>query len=219
MTYRYVRGFDRDVVADQLGISGRQFRRERRAALETLAQHIWQMQNLEGRPALAPSAEPEAQPPAWLNDLPPEKPGDLQVVLAATLDLARALARQWDVRVESATAAGTGPVAGIAVPQTALRYALLNVLGVAVPRATGHAVNLATLLAGDTVVVEVVASTDAVRSADRAGGLTEEERASLEVARQLLDVIGGQVEAEAGPAGFHRAADAARARTGRACWS
>ena len=37
LVYRYVRGFDRDVVAGQLGISGRQLRREQRAALEVLA--------------------------------------------------------------------------------------------------------------------------------------------------------------------------------------
>ncbi len=37
LVYRYVRRFERDVVADQLGISGRQLRREQRAALEVLA--------------------------------------------------------------------------------------------------------------------------------------------------------------------------------------
>lgn len=198
LTYRYVRGFDRDVVADQLGISGRQLRREQRAALEALAQHLWQTHNLGGQAASQPRAEPDEEPPAWLNDLPPEKPGDLQAVLTATLDLARPLARRWDVDIESIPGART-PAGGVAVPQTALRYALLNVLGVAIPRSAGRTLHISSALAGGRVFVEVVADT---AEAESVANLTAEERASLELARQLVDVTGGQVGVEVGPGEF-----------------
>ena len=72
--YRYIRGFDRDVVADQLGISGRQLRREPRAAHEVLAQHLW----LAPEPArtIARITVGSGEAPAWLR--PPEKPGELK---------------------------------------------------------------------------------------------------------------------------------------------
>lgn len=191
--YRYIRGFDRDVVADQLGISGRQLRREQRAALEALAQHLWLAHDLAGQPLSAPAAEP-ADAPAWLEDLPPERPGELQAVLRAVLELARPLARQWNVRLVGLPAEAA-TLAALPVPQTALRHALLSVLGVAAPRAAGGSIHLAGELLAETVAVEVVA-------AQAAGPLSAEERASLEVAQQLMAVVGGQLAAEAGADGF-----------------
>ena len=49
LVYRYVRRFERDVVADQLGISGRQLRREQRAALEVLADYLWKQYGLAAK--------------------------------------------------------------------------------------------------------------------------------------------------------------------------
>jgi CheY-like chemotaxis protein len=208
LAYRYVRGFDREVVADQLGISGRQFRREQRAALEVLAQQLWQVHGLAGQPALPEGSASatdasEAEPPAWLKDLPPEKPGQLQAVLAAALDLARPLARQWNVHLENASPEQAAASGQLTVPQTALRYALLNVLGVAIPRAAAGVVRLSSAQAGDGVLVEVVAPAGGSGADERASGpLTEEERGSLDVARQLVDVIGGQVTVQTNPEGF-----------------
>ncbi len=194
--YRYIRGFDRDVVADQLGISGRQLRREQRAALEVLAQHLWLAHDLAGRPLPAPPLE-SVSAPAWLKDLPPEKPGELQAVLRSTLELALPLARQWNVRLAGLPPDLAAEVAATPVPQTALRYALLNVLGVAIPRAAGGTINLAGELADEIVALQVATS-----QAQGAGPLSEEEQASLEVARQLMAVAGGQLTSEDGADGF-----------------
>jgi CheY-like chemotaxis protein len=194
--YRYIRGFDRDVVADQLGISGRQLRREQRAALEVLTQHLWLAHDLAGRSLPATAREPVSAP-AWLKDLPPEKPGELQAVLRTTLELALPLARQWNVRLAGLPPDTAAEVTAAPVPQTALRYALLNVLGVAIPRATGGVVHLAGSLADETIALHIAAS-----QVQEAGPLSEEERTSLEVARQLMAVTGGQLTTEVGADGF-----------------
>ncbi len=195
LVYRYVRGFDRDVVADQLGISGRQLRREQRAALEVLADHLWRQYDLAAKAAITsppgsavqPALEPgdeAAAAPAWLRDLPPEKPAALGQVLQATLDLARPLARQWQVRLESTLAE---EASGVAVPQAALRHALLSILGVAIPHAQAGEVTIAVALAGGNIEVSVTS----VAPAGHGSPLSEQEQASLDVARQLAGVAGG----------------------------
>lgn len=194
--YRYIRGFDRDVVADQLGISGRQLRREQRAALEVLAQHLWLAHDLASQP-LPPVPAAPANAPSWLHDLPPEKPGELEAVLRTTLELALPLARQWKVYLAGLPPDTAAEVAAAPVPQTALRYALLNVLGVVIPRAAGGAVQLTGEMVDEIIAVDVDAA-----QAQGSGPLSDEERASLEVAQQLMEVAGGQLTATANADGF-----------------
>ena len=191
LVFRYVRRFERDVVADQLGISGRQLRREQRAALEVLADYLWKQYGLAAKAetALAPasaalSSGEATQAPAWLRDLPPEKPGALRQVLQATLDLARPLSRQWTVRLEAVL---PDELHDLAVPQVALRHALLSLLGIAIPRASGGSVAVAAEFAGGMVELAVIAT----ESAAAGGPLTGREIDSLEVARHLADAAGG----------------------------
>jgi CheY-like chemotaxis protein len=206
LVYRYVRRFERDVVADQLGISGRQLRREQRAALEVLADHLWRQYGLaekaegtlnEGalNPASTPlssgeAAQAKAEAPAWLRDLPPEKPGALRQVLQATLDLARPLSRQWTVRLEGVLSEA---LHDLAVPQVALRHALLSLLGVAIPRASGGSVTVSAVLADGMIELAVLAT----ESAAADGPLTEREANSLDVARHLADAAGGVLSFDA----------------------
>jgi CheY-like chemotaxis protein len=200
LVYRYVRRFERDVVADQLGISGRQLRREQRAALEVLADHLWKQYglaaNAEGalnEGALNPAStalsfgdttQAKAEAPAWLHDLPPEKPAALHQVLHATLDLARPLSRQWTVRLEGVLAE---ELHDLAVPQVALRHALLSLLGIAIPRSSGGSVTVSPVLAGGMIELAII-STEPVAAA---GPLSEREINSLDVARHLADAAGG----------------------------
>ncbi len=260
LAYRYVRGFDRDVVADQLGISGRQLRREQRAALEVLAGHLWRQFGLAAAPAApadppgaaalaagratgvanviarsvfydeaissgagiaaapaaglamttpgggiaaAPTAglamtttggKPKSEAPAWLRDLPPEKPAELGQLLPATLDLARSLARQWGVELKSDLA---DAARGMAAPQGALRHALLNLLGIAIPRSRGGTVTVAVTLAGAMMQLAITAGGASVAAA----ALAERELSSLEVARRLAEVAGGDLTLGADPGG------------------
>jgi CheY-like chemotaxis protein len=193
LVYRYVRRFEQDVVADQLGISGRQLRREQRAALEVLAEYLWKEHGLEGamtgeaRPrepaALVGEAPaPVSEIPRWLADLPPEQPGELAAVLRSTLDLARPLAQQAAARLELA-----GELSPVVVSQTALRYALLNTLGVAIPRAQGCTVSVSARLDPDAVEVRIEAAGGQATGVD----LTESEQASIDAARHLMIAAGG----------------------------
>jgi len=200
LVYRYVRRFERDVVADQLGISGRQLRREQRAALEVLADYLWKQYGLAAKaegalnegtlnPASAAltsgdATQAKAEAPAWLRDLPPEKPGALRQVLQATLDLARPLSRQWTVRLEAAL---PEELHDLAVPQVALRHALLSLLGIAIPRTSGGSVAVSAVLADGTIELAIISA----ESAAEAGPLTEREINSLDVARHLADAAGG----------------------------
>ena len=195
LVYRYVRRFERDVVADQLGISGRQLRREQRAALEVLADHLWKQFGLavKAEDALTPApvaraagaaAQAKTEAPAWLRDLPPEKPAALRLVLQATLDLARPLSRQWTVRLDGVL---DEELHDLAVPQVALRHALLSLLGIAIPRASGGSVVVSAVLACGIIELAVLAT----ESAAEGGPLTEREVSSLDVARHLADAAGG----------------------------
>jgi CheY-like chemotaxis protein len=213
LVYRYVRRFERDVVADQLGISGRQLRREQRAALEVLADHLWKQYGLADKAegavnagslpegALNPAStalssgeapQARAEAPAWLRDLPPEKPAALHQVLHATLDLARPLSRQWTVRLEGVLAE---ELHDLAVPQVALRHALLSLLGIAIPRSSGGSVTVSAALA-DRMIELAVISTEPVAERE---SLSEREINSLDVARHLADAAGGALVFDAEP--------------------
>jgi len=221
LAYRYVRGFDRAVVADQLGISGRQLRREQRAALEVLAEYLQRKfgltasaqdavsadapapavhatdeatanENPRGddasRPAhpMAAPTSPRAEAPAWLRDLPPEKHTELGQLLPATLDLAQPLARQWGVELKGILAE---EARAYAAPQGALRHALLNLLGIAIPRGRDGTVTVSVALAGAMMHLTVTAEGAAVAPA----ALSARELSSLEVARRLAEVAGGDL--------------------------
>lgn len=192
LAYRYVRGFDRDAVADQLGISGRQLRREQRAALEVLADVLWKQFGLARMAAAAPTIEPKnpdaTSAPAWLRDLPPDKPAELGQLLPATLDLARSLARQWNVELREEL---DEELRTAAVPQVAVRYALLGLLGILIPRSRGGTVVVSvgrTAAGAQLSVAGSLAETDA--------GLSEREALNLEVTRQLVEAIGGRLTLE-----------------------
>ncbi|MCU0501668.1 MAG: response regulator, partial [Anaerolineae bacterium] len=200
LVYRYVRRFERDVVADQLGISGRQLRREQRAALEVLADHLWKQYGLATKAlkslsedaldaasvarASGEATQAKAEAPAWLRDLPPEKPAALRPVLQATLELARPLARQWTVHLQ-----GVVPeeLHDLPVPQVALRHALLSLLGIAIPRASGGSATVSAVLGDGMIEIAVCAAEPAAAG----GPLTEREVESLDVARHLADAAGG----------------------------
>ena len=193
LVYRYVRRFDRDTVADQLGISGRQFRREQRAALEALAVGLWQQYGLDdgamGARVGAGAAEADGESPvepAWLRDLPPEKPADLGQVLQAVFDLARPLARQREVRLVTP---GPDEWPDVSVPQVALRHTLLNLLGIAIPHAAGGELAIRVSLADDEIELALAAKP----GQDERIVLSEREAASLDVARQLAEIAGGRL--------------------------
>jgi len=158
----YVQQLSQQAVADQIGVSVRQLRREQRAALEILADHLWTriraitpdeatLHELAEAGDGIPSLNDEL---AWLRELPPEKPTDLNHELPDVLSLARRLAGQHEVQLSSAV---PSRLPDLAVHPVALRELLLNVLSAAIVYAAGSEVTVTAQDAGWAVEMVVQA--------------------------------------------------------------
>jgi CheY-like chemotaxis protein len=188
----YVQQLSQRVVADQLGISARQLRREQHVALEELADQLWQQFDLQAE-LMPNTCEEEVETPsrtdtpieleelAWLRNSPPEKSTDLKCALAEAVDLAGPLAAQHRVRIHVESTDGS-PM--LAVHPVAFGQMLLNLLTVAIQRAPGSAVRVKTVPQQWQVEIEV-----------RCTGLTpapdspsDDEAASLDMARRLAEL-------------------------------
>lgn len=204
LLYRYVQQFSQQEVADQLGMSVRHLRREQRVALEALAYRLWKQFQLEEKLGSDTSSKTPAQPTAihpttnstapsvneelaWLKDAPPERPTDLNQTLPAVLDLARPLAVQHGVHLETALA---DALPSLAVHPIALRQTLLNLLSVAIHRTTGGRVGISAGQSGWEVEIRVKCTTS---SSSDLKPVLEDEKARLNMAHQLAELCGGQL--------------------------
>jgi len=195
--YRYVEQLSQQEVADQLGVSPRQVRREQRAALETLGYKLWKQFDLkahlqENADERAPSQAPEDKPEvdealAWLVNAHADQPTDASMALPATVALARPLATQRQVDLRAATPTD---LPSLAIDPVAFRQMLLNVLTVAIRRApSGGEVGIsAESLRWD---VEVQVRGQRTRSDPQA--IARDDEVSLDMARQLAGICGARL--------------------------
>ena len=195
--YRYVQQFSQQEIADQLGISARQLRREQRIALDTLASQLWAQFDMGARAIEGMDAAPGGGRPvadsaglsedlAWLKNAPPERPTDLSHTLPAVLDLIKPLADQRGVAVE---AQGGDSLPRLAVDPVASRQILLNVLGIAISRASsGGRVCVSARQVLWDVELQVRCQQLCTSRA-----ISDDERASLQMARQLAELCGGKL--------------------------
>lgn len=147
--FRYVRGYGRQAVANQLGISERQFSRDQRSALETLAQYLWQTYYLDEKsldladpapesPAqnsllVSPAhASNQAGEQAWVEAIPADQPAPWKSTLHSALDLLQPLLSQNEVELVIDL---SGELPDLLAPQNALRHSLLNIFGLLTPLA------------------------------------------------------------------------------------
>jgi CheY-like chemotaxis protein len=189
--YQYVQQFNQQEVADQLGISARQLRREQKAALETLAGHLWKQFDLEAKQqesAEAQTAAPSraaspnvSQELAWLRDTYPEKPTDLRETLSTVLDLARPHASGHGVRLEIAM---PDALPDLSVHPVALNQMLLNLLGVAVHHASGGQVCISVRPLRWEVEIRV----ECAKSSPGPPHTPDKDANSLDAAHQLVDL-------------------------------
>jgi CheY-like chemotaxis protein len=212
LLYRYVQQFSQQEVANQLGMSVRHLRREQRAALETLAYRLWEQFDLETRlheGATRDIASWDAVPRpaeglvvnedlAWLKDVPPERPTDLTQTLPAVLDLIRPLAVQHDVGLETTLA---DALPNLAVHPVALRQTLLNLLSVAVRRAEGEKIHVSATPLRWKVEIRV----ECTEASTVAKPISDDEEASLNMARRLADLCGGRLNLLTGTGVFDAA--------------
>jgi CheY-like chemotaxis protein len=193
LLYRYVEQLSPQEVADQLAITVRHLRRKKRAALEVLAEHLWQQYDLGaelGRdPEAAATRPPDAAAPtvnqelAWLKNASHESITDLSQTLPAVLDLAKRLATQYDVHLDVAP---TDTLFPLAIHPVALRQTLLSLLNVVIPRAAGGRVAFsARPLRWET---EIRVECDEYPSGPKP--VLSDESASLNMAQRLADMGG-----------------------------
>lgn len=171
--FRYVRGYERIEVANQLGISDRQLVREQKNAIHALFLRLWQ--------ARAPETE-ETQESVWGKMVPDEKPSHWKPVLVSVLELLRPLARaqETQVRLEALEDAPDQ-----FVPPVTLRHSLLTVLGEMIPLAHGK----------ELVLTPGVEDQALVISARIAGPVTDAValEPGIEAARLLIERVGGSL--------------------------
>jgi CheY-like chemotaxis protein len=201
LSLMYLRQFDREAVANQLGISERQLRREQRLAIETLAQHLWQLPKVgAARQAASPgqrsdaahaegetaaAGAPDASPPP--ASPPPEPRLPLGEALENVRSLALPLAQQGHVPLKLVIAAD---VVAQPVPPMALRTILLAVLTLAIPLAgAGAVVITARARAGEIAVTVTCDDPAAARQP-----LAQRARAALATVQQQAAFYAARLE-------------------------
>ena len=196
--YRYVQQLDQRQVAKQLGMSVRHLRRKEHAALEVLASRLWEQFDLEARlrqdtgqratPVQGTVSSPTvSEELAWLKDVPLESPADLAQLLPDVLALAGPLAAQHKVRLDTTIA---GDVPSLAVHAVALSQTLLNLLSVAIHRATGGQVTIS----ASALPLEVEIKVQGTYLRQGPQPVLDDDEASLDLARQLADLCRGRLE-------------------------
>lgn len=169
LSLQYLRQLGREAVANQLGISERQMRREQRLAIEALAQHLWQSPQLDaslwagsegeatpttGAEAARPRPDHGDQPPAW-KAAPPELRIPLGEALENVRSLALPLAQQMNVPLAIYIAAG---LVDLPVSPMPLRTILLTVLTIAIPLAGKGSVVMTATRRDEDIAIAVTCS-------------------------------------------------------------
>jgi CheY-like chemotaxis protein len=216
--YRYVQQFGPQEVAEQLGIGLRHLRREQRAAVDVLADRLWQKYRLgnwvQNREAAETTPGVEAKGTAvsatlasdvlatsdvptineelaWLKSVPPDSSTPLAETLPTVLELAQPLASRRGVQLDTETGAG---LPYIAAHPVAVNQILLSLLGIVIHRVPGGQVRLAVQPEGNEVQIHIrgLEPGPALPSSDTLA-MSEDDRASLDLARQLTELSDGRL--------------------------
>ncbi len=206
--FRYVRGYAREAIANQLGISDRQLSRELRTALDTLALHLWQSYRLDDRqkdftPAVPArettsmlSPAPAGGATSWIESLPAEKPSFWKSVLVSVLDLLGPLIRQNEV---TARYAPDENLPDLIVPLVALRHSLLNILSQAIPFTRQGELILTPAVTEQVLAIHVKINLPANRAEVTSSSMLMHP--NIEIARQLIERAGGVLTIATGTGG------------------
>jgi len=192
--YRYIEQLGQQEVADQLGLSPRQVRREQRAALEVLAYGLWKQFDLEAHllenadrqaSALSSEAKPAVNEAlAWLQNAPVEHPTDPTITLPATVDVVRPLAAQRQMDLEVTTPHN---LPSLAIDPVAFRQLFLNVLTVAIRQApSGGEVRIS----AEALQWEVEIHVECQKARSGPQPVSKDDEASLDMARKLAGICG-----------------------------
>lgn len=187
LNLQYVRQLERDAVANQLGISERQMRREQRVAIEALAQQLWSdLPVTDAAESGAPrNPEPVTNPSqtltqelSWLKASTSETRVPLREAIDDVILLAQPLARQWNVtlNVELPEA-----LAGQPVSQLALRTIVPTLLTMAIARAGSASVVVSAFREDGPNMLRIVCAVSCPEQAP----LSPKERDSIDTMQEV----------------------------------
>ena len=199
LSFRYVQRFSQKEVADQLGLSVRQLRRQQQAAVGLLASRVRARFGL-GEERLEPTgslgveaaAAPDAEAAlskelAWVYAASQGNSAKPARVVAAACDLVEGLSEALNVPLHSRMPGYSLP--DVAIHPTALQEALLSIVTIALHRAYGGHVELSAHLAGWQVQLAV----KTVGARPGPDQLEDSDPSDLDMAQRLVKMSGGSL--------------------------
>lgn len=199
----YIEQSCQTIVANNLGLSVRQLRRQQREAEHALADYLWAHHRLEARAdrlmsdaALQAPIPPEAAAVGangrqeeldWLSQSLATGSVDVAEVLRAAVNLTAPLAQRHNVRLEYDSTAAGAPIVGQA---SLLRQALINLMVGAISAVPGGQVHAETATDAQEIVVRV----EAIPAGPGAFVGEDTWTESLAMAQQLIGRFGGRLE-------------------------
>lgn len=202
LAHCYIEQSSQTVVANNLGLSVRQLRRQQREAERALTDYLWKHHRLEARaerlatdgaarpslsPAAAVGANSRQEELDWLSRSLTNESVDIAEVLRAAVKLTAPLTQRYNVRLEYEPAEPGAPIQGQA---SLLRQALINLLVGAIGAVPGGRVRVTIADDAQGIAVRVEASPVRPQAFAEAGAWTE----SLTMAQQLIGLFGGRLE-------------------------
>lgn len=146
----YIRQYTREAVANQIGVSERQMRREVRVAMEALANYLWKTHGLahtteeteapkSDSPAETTSSEHLDAELVWVKNSAADRRDLLGTTIITAGELASSLASQWGTSI---TWQVEDEIHNFLVNQLVIRNILLTILNIAIPRSSGSPVKI-----------------------------------------------------------------------------
>ena len=202
LLYRYVQQINQEEIANQMGISVRQLRRQQNVAVLELACRLWNQHGLDSQPDYAahhdavPAAFPDSRPEkggssqiaeelGWLKNSSLQGVTDLAITFPEVLNLIRPLAEQRHTQI----ICQSGPEGLVSVHPVAFQEIVLNLLSLAIHCASGSDVKLEIVPSGRDVVIQLSGGA-AMRSQQQSSEL----ESRMKVVSQLVQLSHGQVE-------------------------
>ena len=161
LLYRYVQRLTQEEIANQLGVSERQLRRDQNGAIRVVADRLWKQYNLEERSQLLDTPAPQGSEPetgdeffAWLAQEGRNALTDPNQALVTVIELAEQLAGRCETRLTWSAPAGLPP---LAMHPVAFRQILVMLLAYAVQAAAGCTAALHVSTEGRQINFEITA--------------------------------------------------------------
>lgn len=192
LLYRYVQQLSQLEVAQQLGLSVRQVRREQKRAIEDLASRIMQ-QNAQEMQAVDQQLPAEESPTvsdelSWLNERRSTDQVSFGDGLQTVMTLLQPLARQHNVDVQIVECPQP---CSVAIHPVALKQALLSLITVGLYEAEEGKVEISAFYEGDTLAVTIAAMRASPLSV-----LSPKDADCIRMAERLVVPHGGEVSVD-----------------------